>query len=451
MSREQPVPVPTPEQRRSAASLFERAGQVVAAGDCAHAARLLLECCRIDPANLLYRQALRRAEKARYRNNLRGGWLAWLWNWTTHLRLARAVAAGRHLDVLELAERVLVNNPWDVTAQQALARSADALGLLDLAIWALEQARQKDASDAALNRELARLYERRGNFTQAVALWQRLHHDNPNDAEAGARLHQLSRHVPPASNAEMTAAGPVGPVEREALELRHALEEDPTRVAGYLALARLYRQAGRLEQAHSVLASGLGPTGHAFELSMEMADLSIEPFRRNLAITRDKLGEREDEGLRRIETELVKEINTRELDLYRLQADRFPDRPALRFEVGVRLLHGGQIDEALSELDAARRSPDIAWRAVMGIAHCHRARPNVKQALRHFEEALSMLPEAEGEARLEVLYELACCHAELGEYERAVERGGELAERSPGYRDVLQMLPAWQARARAAS
>jgi tetratricopeptide (TPR) repeat protein len=445
MTREPPTP--TAEQRRAASSQFERAAQVVAAGDYAHAVGLLADCCRIDPANLLYRQALRRAAKARYRNNGRGRWFAWLFNWPLRLHLMRAVAGARHLDAMVVAERILANNPWDVAAQRSLARAAEALGLLDVAIWVLEQARQPLPDDARMNRELARLYERRGNFTQALGLWERLHRAAPRDAEAAARLTQLARFAAPPAGAERSTPGPIDPVEREADALRKAIDDAPTDPGPRLALARLYRQAGRVESAQEALAAGLGPTGHDFALSVELADLAIEPFRRNLAIVRDKLRERDDEDLRQLEADLVREINTRELDLYRLQSDRQPGRPELRYELAVRLMRCGRTDEALTAfLESA-----AGWRASRGAAYCYRLWGNQRRALGHFEQALEALAEAEPDARNELLYELACCHAEVGEYERAVERGAELAERAPTYRDILTLLPAWQARARPAS
>src|SRR4051794_35544011 len=73
-SSEPGVPSPTPEQHRIAAGQFDRANQVVATGNYDYGIHLLGECCKLDPGNLLYRQALRRAEKAKYRNNLRGSW-----------------------------------------------------------------------------------------------------------------------------------------------------------------------------------------------------------------------------------------------------------------------------------------------------------------------------------------------------------------------------------------
>src|SRR5438045_871291 len=166
------LPPPNPEHRRIAAGQFERANQVVATGNYDYGIRLLFSCCKLDPANLIYRQALRRTEKAKYRDNLRGSRFAWLTAWSIRARMKTALRARDYLKVLEHGEQILVRNPWDVGAQMDMAEAAEVLGLLDLAIWNLEQARQKLAHNAQLNRMLARLYEKRGNFTQAIALWE---------------------------------------------------------------------------------------------------------------------------------------------------------------------------------------------------------------------------------------------------------------------------------------
>jgi tetratricopeptide (TPR) repeat protein len=445
------VPSPTPEQHRVAACQFDRANQVVATGDYDHGIHLLRECCQQDPANLLYRQALRRAEKAKYRNNLRGSWFAWLRSWPARVRLKGARSAGRHLEVLELGERILMRNPWDVAAQVDMAAAADALGLLDLAVWLFEQARHKRPRDPDLARGLARLYERRGNFTQAMTLWQLVRQVAPRDGEAQQKLTELAVHDTLERGPEQVTAS-ADPVEREAAPLRARLEQDPTSAAVYLQLARLYRQQGRLEQAHAVLREGLGATGNAFELAAELADVEVEPFRRNLAITQEKLAARpDDEELKRIRLHLGKEINTRELDLHRLRADRFPGELSHRYEVGVRLLRAGQLDEAIGELQAARADAAVRWQALLHLGHCFKARNNARQALRHFEEALECLPEGETANRKDLLYELARGHAEAGDLGKAVDLASELARLDIGYRDLRQLLDDWQARLRQAS
>lgn len=312
------TPGPSPEQRRVAAGQFDRANQVVATGNYDYGIGLLLDCCQRDPANLLYRQALRRAEKAKYRNNLRGSRLAWLWSWLVRARLRSAAAAGRHLQVLALAERLLTRNPWDVGA-------------------------------------------------------------------------------------------------------------------------------------HAALAEGLFPTGNAFALAAELADLEIEPFRRDLAVAEEKLAASPDDvGLRRIRLQLHREVNTRELDLHRRRADRFPGELAHRYELGVRLLRAGQLDEAARELQASRADPRFRWRASLSLAGGYKTRNNLRLAQRHFEDALEALPEGEAGARKDVLYELACLHADAGQLAQALDRANQLALLDNDYRDVRARLEEWQARLRQA-
>jgi tetratricopeptide (TPR) repeat protein len=461
---------PTPEQRRVAAGQFERANQVIATGNYDYGIHLLFDCLKLDPANLLYRQALRRAEKAKYQNNLRGSRLAWLWSWPLRARLKAARSAGRHLEILLLGERILMRNPWDVGAQVDMAAAADALGLLDLAIWNLEQARHKQPADAPLNRTLARMYEHRGNFTQAMALWQLVRKASPEDVEAQEKLTELAVHdtilrgnleenlttaapAPGAASVEADATGRLAdPVEREAASLRLRLEEDATSTETHLQLARLYRKAGRLDEAHVALTEGLGATSNAHELVAELSDLEIEPFRRNLAITEEKLAAHpDDEELRRIRLHLRKEINTRELDLHRLRADRFPTELSHRYEVGVRLLRGGQLDEAIRELQASRADPRYRWQSSLYLGYCFKARSNARLALRNFEEALENLPPGETANRKDVLYELAHGYADEGDLPRAIDLGHELAHLDFGYRDISTLIDEWQNRLRQAS
>src|SRR5438105_774659 len=165
------LPPPSPEQRRIAAGQFERANQVIAKGDHDYGIRLLLSCCKLDPGNLTFRQTLRRTEKARFKNNMRGGWPAWLRNWPAKVRLRAARRAEEWLKVIEHGERVLVRNQWDTGTQLEIANAAEELGLVDMAIWTADQARQKNPRDVRVNRKLAQLFEKRGNFTQAMALW----------------------------------------------------------------------------------------------------------------------------------------------------------------------------------------------------------------------------------------------------------------------------------------
>jgi tetratricopeptide (TPR) repeat protein len=240
-------------------------------------------------------------------------------------------------------------------------------------------------------------------------------------------------------------------LDREAESLQRALEADPTNAELYLRLAALYRSLGELDEAVEVLEEGLGPTGNSFELSVFLAELELDPFRRNLAIAEQKLRlEPDDEELRRIRIRLLKEINTRELDLCRQKADRFPTQPGYRLDLGIRLLRAGQVEEAIHELQIARADDTYRWRAHLYLGYCFRDRDQWRVARRCFEEALAEVPAEEEAAHKELLFQLAVGHAEEGDLESAVDLAGLLTHLDDSYRAIGQLVEEWQSRAQQA-
>jgi len=186
------VPTLSPEHRRIAAERFDRARQVITTGNHDYGLQLLLTCCKLDPANLIYRQELRRAQKNKHKNNLRGGFLSFLTTTPHRTKLKSAKRNRDHLKVLEHGEQILMRNPWDLGAQMDMAEAADAIGQLDVAIYILDQAREKDGNNPTLNRALARLFEKRGNFAQAIKLWELVRQAVPSDAEATHKAKDLA-------------------------------------------------------------------------------------------------------------------------------------------------------------------------------------------------------------------------------------------------------------------
>ncbi len=456
------VPTPSPDHRRIAAERFEHARRAATSDNYDYAIQLLLTCCKFDPANLIYRQELRRTQKAKHKNNLRGGLFAFLTTAKPKTQLKAAKRTRDYIKVLEHGEQVLTRNPWDLGTQMDMAEAADALGLVDLAIFLLTQARQKDAKNPTLNRALARLYEKRGNFAEAIKLWELIRQAVPGDAEAQHKAKDLAAHetiqrgqyeesvegsspVRIVQQAQALAAH--DRVAREQTGLEARLQADPTQAAAYLQLASFHRRAGRPEQALAILQRGLGPTGNDFRLQAEIAELELEPFRQNLALTDDKLREApDDEELRKIRVRLLKEINTRELEILRIKADRTPGDLSLRLDLGVRLLRAGQTEEAISELQQARKDDRLLGKAAMYLGFCFKARNNWRLAQRNFEEALKHLPAGEESSRKEVLFQLAQGCAEVGDLAHAVDLAHELANLDYGYRDIGRLLDEWQAK-----
>lgn len=187
-----PAPAVAAEQQHAAAGQFERARQVLMTGNIDYGIHLLLSCCQIDPVNLTYRKMLRRIEKTKYRDNRRGSWFAWATNWAAKARLKTARRTGDHWRVLHEGERVLRRNPWEIETQCQMSRAAEKLGLLDLAIWCLEEVLHCNAHIVGIHRTLGRLYENQGNLAKAVVHWQRVADNDATDVEAARQVQNLS-------------------------------------------------------------------------------------------------------------------------------------------------------------------------------------------------------------------------------------------------------------------
>jgi serine/threonine protein kinase len=185
------VPAPNPEQQRAAAGQFDRAREVLTEGNFDYGIHLLLSCCRLDPTNLIYRRTLRQAQRKKF-GPRRGARFGWLKSLPARGRLKAAKRGHNHLKVLEHGEEVLTHHPWDQATQMDMAEAAQALGLVQLGVWILEQAHDPQAEDVNLLRMLARLYEQCGQLTQAIALWQQVAKADPADAEAPQKVTNLA-------------------------------------------------------------------------------------------------------------------------------------------------------------------------------------------------------------------------------------------------------------------
>lgn len=461
------VATQTAEQRRIATQQYERARQAIAAGNPDYAIELLCTCCKLDPANLIYRRMLRQTQKAKFHNNLRGSLFAFLTTAPAKAHLRVALQARHYFKALECGEDVLSRNPWDTGTQLAMATAADRAGLTEVAAFILEQARQKNPKNRYVNRPLALLYEKLGNFNQAIVMWDLVYKANPKDFEASRKGKDLAAtHTITRGHYEEAALGVEAPQYRDEIEekasevplsatesrlarqvqpIRAKIAADPANPNHYLQLVRIYREAQLHEEARHVLDEALVPTGQHFDIQIELAELEIEPFRQNLRISDEKLrANPEDEELQRIRVRLLKEINTREMDLFRQKADRFPTEAGPRLELGIRLLRAGQNEEAIRELQVARKDPRLRWRALLYLGHCFKSKSNWALARRNFEEALQTLPPEEDTTRKELLYQLACGAAEEHDWQAALDVGNDLANVDFTYRDIGKLLDEWQ-------
>ncbi len=467
------VPVPSADQKRVAAENYDRARQVSVTGNHDYAISLLMLCCRIDPASFPYRKALRQAQKDKYDNNLRGSRFAFFSTPRLKAKVKTAKAKRDYLKVLDHAEAVLSRNPWDAGIQMDQAEAFDALGLLDLAVFTLDQARQKFPKDATLNRALARLFEKRGDYKQAIALWQMVRAADPKDVEAAHKAKDLAasetiakggynevaagtKESPILGKMDAHGTAAVDRVGRDVNPILKRIEADPAEPALYLQLAQVYRKHNQPDRARAALQQGLTPTGQHPTLQMELLELDLPPLRAKLqeadALLKTATARADDpdydgptpDDAAAIKVKLQGDILGREVALLRARADHAPGDLAHRLELGSKLLKADLVEDAISELQLARRDEKLKGRAAMYLGACFRKRNNWRLAQRNFEDALQALPAADEPARKEVLFQLATGSADANELQRALDLGHELANLDYNYKSIGKMLDDWQ-------
>jgi tetratricopeptide (TPR) repeat protein len=475
------VPRPTPEEQRVAMGQFHRAQQVLLTGDLDYVIQLLSTCCKLDPLNFTYRRELRKAEKKKYKNNKKGSKTAIFKMPGIKMRMKTALQTKKYKHALEIGEEALKVNPWDTAIQLDMAAAAEALGMLDVALHIAWEAREANDMDPVVNRAAARLCEKTGRYGEAAKLWEMVRLKKPLDQEAQKKCKDLAatdtivkgnyegatgaagqpgqttgkaaagKPAQPATDGEADEekASPIRPaserIEQEVAKLKKHTETDPTHVNSWLALANTYRKLGQFDKVRATLEEALGPTGNDFEIATEIAQLDIEELRRNLAVAEQKVRESaSDEKLKAIVQKQKKEINTRELELYRQRSERYPSNKNFSYELGVRLLRAGQIDEAIGEFQGVRGDPKLTWKALYHLGLCFEGKKERRLAQRNFEEALQNLPPGDTGARKDILYHLARGHADQGDHAKALQYGYDLANLEYGYKDIGKLIDEWK-------
>ena len=175
-----------------------------------------------------------------------------------------------------------------------MAEAAGGIGLLDLAVWLLT-ARNDGKGHSESCTEILR---KRGNFSQAIALWARKQAD-PTDAEAQHKgkfgrqrdisrgkydqtslqkpSSKRSRRTPPADRNDATIAPPAIAWHARPPPLLAPHGQRADRPAALFAIGCVYNRAGRYDEARDTLQTAWGR--RTFPTGIELMELDLEPFR----------------------------------------------------------------------------------------------------------------------------------------------------------------------------
>lgn len=426
-----------------------------------YAIELLQNVLQQEPEFLTGRQMLRRAEVTRLKAEKKT-----FFNIST-APLA-AMKAQRELKknprkAIELIEKVLETNPYNLQANMILKEAAVAADFPDLAIFAMRTLLEEKPRSVKILHELGRLYNQYERAENAVEVYNRITEIDPldlvaaklgKDASARASMKKggwteaesyrdLIKDKDAAVSLEQQSRVQLSDesLERQISEVFARHETDPQNIDLAKRLGALHDQKDDLEGAiawyeYAVALTNRNDPG----LVRKVSDLKMRQLDRQIREDEQFLAEHEAGGeeftARARKLEEAKRHRAEILiDDARKRLDRNPTDLQLRYELGEQLTNAGRYRDALPELQRARQNPNARLKAMNLLGRCYRELGMLDLAAKQLEDAAREMLVMDT-TKKEIVYNLGLVYEQMGESGKYIDAMKRLYEADYGYRDV---------------
>ncbi|MCO6457193.1 MAG: hypothetical protein J5I93_18000, partial [Pirellulaceae bacterium] len=218
------------------------------------------------------------------------------------------------------------------------------------------------------------------------------------DATAGA--------TESAAGGEPPATGPEEPRPKRQIELtrrqklERAIVDFPEGVDNYLQLAQLHLDEQRPAEAERVLVKAVAVSGGDIAVRERLEDATAERIRQQLAVAEQRAEAKQTEEAYKLAEEIRHNLARYEMELLQARAERYPQDPELKFQLGRRLKRLGNYQEAAAQLQHAQESPQLKASARLEMGECLQHLKQYPKALLAYERAIDA---AEAAGQTEVL------------------------------------------------
>ncbi|MCA1686047.1 MAG: hypothetical protein LC745_08695, partial [Planctomycetia bacterium] len=285
------------QNQKKAMTFFQTGNDAVLKANYDYAIEMYQGACKVEPASLIYRQALRIAQRKKFKDDpSKVGRLVGARTQPIRMRARSAKSKGKSAEALIICEEAFGHNPWDTGTARDAAEAAEELGYKALAQWYLESV-QNYANDAEFFRHLGHVHELNESWPKAIAAWERVRKLAPNDEDAHRKINSLAasatikrsglgeslaKHEPTAAEKKTDAElsemkqPQLTPEQRWMKEI----QENPTHVGPYLSFAEYLKGRDKLDDAWKVLARGLKAVPDDPSIQSSHAEIQIARLNR---------------------------------------------------------------------------------------------------------------------------------------------------------------------------
>jgi len=417
------------------------------------AVQLYQQILEIDPDQGEARAGLRQSLKKRWDLKGGGGFLRSL-SGAAPLALAKTLRkAGQREACAKALEGYLATNPVDAEANLLLGQVLEELAHTKSARAVYEFVTEVAPKNPEGFKRAGAMSARLGEAERALEYYEKALAIDPRDQEAiKARKdlsaeRALSRSNSPGvehSRDQIRNKSEAQDLERTQrmhftdedlrnqvarLEQRYADDKSPELMT---QLADLHERLKDYESALDWVERALSYKKDSFELACKAGDLRSRVLKKRIA----EAGKRGDEARA---SELERELLQFEVEDQRRRVALHPADPALRMQLGKRLMRMGEWDAAMAELQKGVADPRAAREARVLLAQCFQGKGYTDLARREYLRVLEGVTTLDERAK-EVLYNLGAIAEAEGNAPDARGYYSRIFETDVGYRDVAAKM-----------
>lgn len=415
-----------------------------------YATTLLTTCVLGDPSDFHFLQSFLGNLKRKYNNNKKGDNLAFLKTATLRRGVAKAEAQQDWPGVIKAGVEVLKLNPWDVPTLVKMANACRELGYDEVELAYLKTALEANSKDPDICRQCAIALRERKQFDQAIAMWHRVEQARPGDEEAQRAIASLAvektiatggyEETDPAKKKKTSQTTAV-PTELTPIEkLERDIKRKPDDLPRYIELAELYLQEEMFDKAEQLLARAYEVSGHDIDIRERWEDAQLRHLRQKFAAAERQAKESGSEEAKQRLKELRKQINAKELEVYKNRCDRYPNNLSFRYDLGLRYQLNGRYNEAIAEYQQARNDPRRKGLCLLALGQCFQQIKQLRLAMSHYEAAIEEIPDRDPDNKKLALYLAGKLALYLRDFDVAERLLTDLAARDFSYKDVAELL-----------
>ena len=443
---------------QKAQNFTNRGRQALETGRYELAVDMLMEAVSAAPDVLETRRLLRAAQIANFRKNGKSGFGAKLGYKMAQMKIMGLVKKGQGAEAMAEAEKLLCQNPLDPDNIEAAVKAAEAAGKADHAAITVEAAYECSNRDPALLERVATYYTMAKRYDKARDAYQKLSELRPGDQRVLQLLKNTEAQATMNAGWEQTAGKKGGfqaliANKEQAKKLDQAnkavitgddaealirekiaqIEREPKNMNFRRALARLYVQNKRFEEAIQCLTDAIEMAGSMDpELDRMLSQTYVGYYDQQIEAYRAA-------GDEANAIEMENQKNQFVFDDLAQRVERYPNDLHLRYELGLQYYTYEYYDEALEHLQLAQKSPkDRLW-ALYYLAMCFLKKGQTDMAIMQLETARDAIPTMD-DLKKKIVYQLGLCAEEAGDLERAYQYYKDVYAADVGFEDLGERM-----------